>query len=147
MFYFAALAVLAVDLLIKFLVSTRLAPAGSVPVIKGLFALTYVQNSGVAFGLFPHMRLLLVFTGIAICALVIYFHAKINKENIYLQFCLAIILGGSLGNLFDRIFLGYVVDYLDLRVFAVFNFADVAINFGVFLIIIDFLFKRDKCIR
>jgi signal peptidase II len=139
LFYLVALLVFAVDCLIKFVVSTRLALAGSVPVIKGIFHLTYVRNTGVAFGLFPDLRLFLVLIGLAVCAAVIYFYAKTKKEELYL----ALILGGSLGNLYDRIFLGYVVDYLDFRVFPVFNFADIAINLGVFLIIVD-IFRGRK---
>lgn len=138
MFYLVALLVFAVDCLIKYVVSTRIAPGGSLPLIKGIFHITYVRNAGVAFGLFPDQRLLLVLIGIAVCAAVIYFYTKIRTEDIYL----ALILGGSLGNLYDRIFLGYVVDYLDFRVFPVFNFADIAINLGVFLIIIDLLRGR-----
>jgi signal peptidase II len=56
-------------------------------------------------------------------------------------------LGGSLGNLYDRIQYGYVIDYIDFRFFPVFNFGDVAINLGVFLIILDILIKRKKCTR
>ncbi len=139
MFYLIALLVFAFDLLIKLAVSTRLAPARSIPVIKGIFNLTYVRNTGVAFGLFPDQRLILVLIGIAVCAAVIYFYAKIKREDFLFKAYLAIILGGSLGNLFDRIFFGYVIDYFDLRVFPVFNFADIAINLGVFLIILDFV--------
>lgn len=147
MFYFVALAVFAADLFIKSIVSTRLAPGRSVSVIKGILNLTYVRNTGVAFGLFPDMRLLLVFIGIVICAAVIYFNAKIKSDNMFLRICLAIILGGSLGNLYDRVSFGYVIDYIDFRVFPVFNFADIAINLGVFLIIADFFIKREQCIR
>lgn len=138
MFYLVALLVFAVDCLIKFIVSTRLTPAGSLPLIKGIFHLSYVRNTGVAFGLFPDQRLFLILIGLAVCAAVIYFYRKNKTEEVYL----ALILGGSLGNLYDRIFLGYVVDYLDFRVFPVFNFADIAINLGVFLIIIDLLRGR-----
>jgi signal peptidase II len=112
------------------------------PVIKGIFNLTYVRNPGVAFGLFPGQRLILVFIGIAVCAAVIYFYMKGDREDILFKVYLAVILGGSLGNLFNRIFSGYVIDYLDFRVFPVFNFADIAINIGVFLVILDLAIRR-----
>jgi signal peptidase II len=143
LFYLIALLVFAIDYLIKFTVSARLAPAKSITVIKGLFNLTYVRNTGVAFGLFPGQRLILVLIGIAVCAAVIYFYAKIKREDFLFKVYLAIILGGSMGNLFDRVFFGYVIDYFDVRVFPVFNFADVAINLGVFLIILDFALRRE----
>ncbi|MFH1710640.1 MAG: signal peptidase II [bacterium] len=142
MFYLVAFFVFAIDLSIKAAASTFLAPAGSVPIIKGFLHLTYVLNSGVAFGLFPDQRLPLVLIGVAICAIVIYFYASAKKEEILLKIYLAIIMGGSLGNLFDRVFFGRVIDYIDFRVFPVFNFADIAINLGVFLIIFDLFLKR-----
>lgn len=142
MLYLVALLVFSVDCLIKFMVSSRLAPAGSLPVIKGVFNLTYIQNNGVAFGLFPDQRLLLVLIGIAVCAVVVYFYSKAKREEVLFKIYLALILGGSLGNLYDRIVFGYVVDYLDFRVFPVFNFADIAINAGVFLVILDLFIRR-----
>ena len=140
MFYLIALLVFVVDHLIKSAVLAGIAPSRSIPVIKGILYLTYVRNTGVAFGLFPGQRLILVLIGIAVCAAVVYFYAKIKKEDIFFKVYLAIILGGSLGNLCDRVFLGHVIDYLDFRVFPVFNFADIAINLGVFLIILDYVF-------
>ena len=142
MFYFIALLVFAADLIVKYMISAFLSPIGSIPVIKGIFNLTYVRNPGVAFGLFPGQRLILVLIGIAVCAAVIYFYAKGDKKDVLFISYLAIILGGSLGNLFNRIFSGYVIDYLDFRVFPVFNLADVAINLGVFLIILDLAVRR-----
>jgi signal peptidase II len=142
LFYIVTLLVFAFDSFIKHLVTSRLALGASTPIIKGIFHLTYVRNTGVAFGLFPDQRLFLVLIGLAVCSAVIYFYAKAKKEEVIFKFYLALILGGSLGNLYDRIFFGYVIDYLDIRVFPVFNFADVAINAGVLLVILDFLFRR-----
>ena len=142
MFYLVSLFVFAIDLLIKFIVSTRLAPIGSLPVIKGVLNLTYVRNTGVAFGLFPGQRLLLILIGIAVCAVVVYFYVNAKREEVLFKTYLAMIMGGSLGNLYDRVFFGHVIDYIDFRVFPVFNFADIAINLGVFLIILDIFLKR-----
>jgi signal peptidase II len=139
LFYLIAFLVFAADQIIKLVVSSRLAPARSIPVIKGIFNLTLVRNTGVAFGLFPGQRMLLVLIGIAVCAAVIYFYSKIKREDLLFKAYLAVILGGSLGNLYDRIFYGQVIDYLDFRVFPVFNFADIAINLGVLLVILDFI--------
>jgi signal peptidase II len=119
-----------------------MSPAISSPLIKGILNLTYVRNTGVAFGLFPGKRLLLILISIAVCAIVIYFYTKTQNKDFLLRVAFAIILGGSLSNLFDRIFYGYVIDYVDFRVFPVFNLSDVAINLGVFLIILDLFLKR-----
>jgi len=147
LFYLFALVVFLADRSIKYIITSQMAPGRSISIIKAFLNITYVRNTGVAFGLFPGKRLFLVLIGLAICAIVIYFNSKTSRENMLLKLCLTIILGGSLGNLFDRIFFGYVIDYLDFRVFPVFNLADIAINLGVFLIIMDFVFKRDKCTR
>ena len=142
MFYPISLLVFAIDTFIKTVISTQLSPAISMPLIKGILNLTFVRNTGVAFGLFPGKRLLLILISIAVCALVIYFYSRTRKKDFLLRIAFAIILGGSLCNLFDRIFYGYVIDYVDFRVFPVFNLSDVAINLGVFLIILDLFFKR-----
>lgn len=142
MFYPIAFLVFVLDTFVKTLISGRFHPAKSVPIIKGILNLTYVRNTGVAFGLFPGKRLLLILISIAVCSIVIYFYTKTKKKDLLLKVAFAIILGGSLCNLFDRVFYGYVIDYVDFRVFPVFNLSDVAINLGVFLIILDLFFKR-----
>jgi len=142
LFYLVSFLVFAIDLLIKSIVSIRLAPIRSMPLIKGVLNLTYVRNTGVAFGLFPGQRLFLVLIGIAVCAVVVYFYVNATREEVLFKAYLAMIMGGSLGNLYDRVFFGHVIDYIDFRVFPVFNFADIAINLGVFLIIVDIFLKR-----
>ena len=142
MFYPVALLVFVFDTFVKSLISGHFHPADSVPLIRGILNLTYVRNTGVAFGLFPGKMLLLILISIAVCAIVIYFYSRTRKKDLLLRVAFAIILGGSLCNLFDRVFYGYVIDYVDFRVFPVFNLSDVAINLGVFLIILDLFFKR-----
>ena len=142
MFYPIALLVFAFDTFIKTVFSCHFLPATSVPLIKGVLNLTYIRNTGVAFGFMPGQRLLLILISMAVCAIVIYFYTKTKKKDFLLRVSFAIILGGSLSNLFDRVFYGYVIDYIDLRVFPVFNLSDVAINLGVFLIILDLFMKR-----
>lgn len=142
MFYIVALLIFAVDFAIKRIADTYLAPVGSLPIIKNVYHFTYVKNTGVAFGMFQNQRPLLIFIGVLVCALVYYFYLRTGQGDIYLRFCLAMVFGGSLGNLYDRIFYGYVVDMFDFRFFPVFNFADVAINVGVFLILLAMVFGR-----
>jgi signal peptidase II len=139
--------VFAADLCIKKLAVLYLAPDQTYPLIKNILHLTYVQNTGVAFGLFKDQRPWLIFIGVIICATVVYFYARSDKCEAFFRACLAIVLGGSLGNLYDRIFYGYVIDYIDFRVFPVFNFADIAINIGVFLILFSLLFREPECTR
>jgi len=142
LFFIVAFLVFLADLIFKRLAVAYLAPAGSLPVINGVMSLTYVQNTGVAFGFLRGHRPLLILIGVLVCLVVAYFDQRLGKEDRFFKFCLAMILGGSLGNLSDRIFLGYVVDYIDFRVFPVFNFADMAINSGVFLIFYKMFFNK-----
>jgi signal peptidase II len=147
LFYIVAAIVFAADLATKKIVSSILEPAQSIPIIKGLLNITYIQNTGVAFGLFPNQRIALVIIGVVVCAVILYYFSKAKKRDILLQIAFAIIFGGSLGNLFDRVFYGYVIDYIDVTFFSVFNFADIAINAGVLLILCDIFFKGERCFR
>jgi signal peptidase II len=147
LFFLAAVSVFFLDQLIKIIVISNVDPARSIPFIKDILHFTYVQNRGVAFGLLQGQRPLLTITGIIICALIVYFYFQTANKDGFLQFSYAVILGGSLGNLYDRLQYGYVIDYIDFRFFPVFNLADIAINVGIFFIIIDVLFRRPECTR
>jgi signal peptidase II len=146
LFYIVSFLTFLADLIFKKLAAVKLPAGTTFPVIKGLLHLTLVRNYGVAFGLFPYQRPYLILVGIIICAVIIYMYVQTPASEFLLRLSFALILGGSLGNLFDRIFHGYVIDYLDFRVFPVFNLADTAINVGIALILLDLILKR-KCTR
>lgn len=147
MFYIVSGAVFLLDMLIKRSVISFIAPIHSIPVIKGMLHLTYVENTGVAFGLMRNQRPFLILVGIIVCALIIIFYKKSVNKEVMLRIALALILGGSFGNLFDRIFYGHVIDYIDFRVFPVFNLADISINIGIALILLDQFIRRNECTR
>lgn len=94
------------------------------------FYLTTTTNTGAAFSLFQGQRYVLI----VISIIVIFFILKYYKEKKY-QFPLTLILAGTIGNLIDRIFLGYVRDFIDLKFWPVFNIADTIITVGVFLLV------------
>jgi signal peptidase II len=119
----------------------------SVPVLDGLIRLTYVRNTGAAFSMFLGFSPYLAVIGIAAVLAIMYFHFKMPKHDYYMQIALSCVLGGSLGNVFDRLMRSYVIDYIDFKVFPVFNFADIMINIGMFLIIIRLFNEESKCIR
>src|SRR5215813_10183309 len=112
-------ATLCLDRWTKSVIQSRFALNDSVSVIDGLFNITYVRNTGVAFGIFssissPAKSLLLsVFTAFAAVVVVTY-SIRSSVRNRLLQVALALILGGALGNLYDRLAYGYVVDFLEL---------------------------------
>ncbi|MGE5308456.1 MAG: signal peptidase II [Deltaproteobacteria bacterium] len=131
-------AVLVLDRITKIAAEHALAVGQSVPVIKGVFHFTLVHNTGAAFGLFKNWVLLLAL--VSACVLVLLWltlvRAGKNPHLASYRIPLSLVFGGALGNLIDRLFLGYVIDFLDLRVWPVFNIADSAITIGAVLLAI-----------
>jgi len=141
-FWCAALVVLLLDQAAKYLIQLKLVPYKSVPVLNGIFHITYIRNTGAAFGLFGGFRIPLVIVGIAVSAAVIYFHFR-TQQRLGLQAPLGLILGGSAGNLVDRIFRSYVIDFIDFKFWPAFNVADIAVNLGILLILIRLFLRKE----
>lgn len=130
------LGVLAADRISKVFFLRGLSVGESVPVIKGYFNLTLVMNKGAAFGMFQGQLLFFV---LATVTAVIFILIHIKKSGSYERAALSLILGGALGNLIDRLFIGSVVDFLDFHIepyfyWPVFNIADIAITSGACMI-------------
>ncbi len=131
--------VILADQLSKYFFLHYLAPQQSIPVFKNIFHLTLVFNRGVAFGLFKNQvlfYLILPFLAIAWLAFILFFPNNRSTFSRLYYFSLTLILGGAVGNLVDRLRFGFVVDFLDFRVWPVFNLADSAITVGISLIIL-----------
>lgn len=129
------------DQIIKFFVSTNLKEAGSVSVVDNLLSFTYVENNGVAFGSFAGNRwIFVVLTTALIAAILIYMFRKKPQDKLF-YISVALIIGGGIGNLIDRVLFGYVVDYISLSFFPpVCNFADYCITVGTVLLMVYVLF-------
>ena len=129
------------DQIIKFFVSTNLKETGSVSVIDNLLSFTYVENNGVSFGSFAGNRwIFVVLTTALIAAILIYMFKKKPKSKLFYA-SVALVVGGGIGNLIDRIFYGYVIDYISLSFFPpVCNFADYCITVGTVLLMVYVLF-------
>ena len=140
----------AADQLSKFLLVPVLdvLPNKTLPVIEGVFHLTYVQNEGASFGILQGKRLFfIIVTVIVLIAVGIYMIRGRNSHPRFLRFALALLWGGALGNLVDRVLFGYVRDLFDLRVinFWVFNVADACLVIGAILLCVYMLFiHKDK---
>lgn len=120
-------------------------PWETIPVIRDIFHFTYVQNRGAAFSMWQGQWIILIgFPLAAISAGFVLIYFKRNKWDKLMLTSIACICGGGLGNLIDRIMLGYVVDMFDFRVFPVFNIADIFICVGCGLMILDVLFFERK---
>lgn len=132
----AAIIVFFLDYLTKTLVKQNFLLGQSIPIIKNALHLTYITNSGSAFGLFKGFNLFFILFSAAVIAIVLYCSKKIKETERALQFAVGLLLGGTMGNLMDRIFYGSVIDFLDFRIWPVFNVADSAVTISVIFLII-----------
>ena len=143
MFYIVTALVALIDQLSKNYMEALLVPGRSIPIVGDFLYLTYVQNTGAAFSLFQSHNDLLIIVGAIVSLIVFYVHFRVSEQQKYIQFCLGLILGGSIGNIIDRVIRGYVVDFIDLKFWPVFNLADAMINIGVVLLVLKILFTKE----
>ena len=145
-YFVIVITILALDRWTKSLIQSRLDLNDSISVIDGFFNITYVRNTGVAFGVFssissPVKSIILSGFAMLAAALVIAYSFRTPLRNRLLQVALALILSGALGNLYDRLAYGYVVDFLEFYVrsysWPSFNVSDSAISIGVILLAIE----------
>ena len=129
-----AIAAVAADQLTKHLVSSQLALDDEAKVV-GPLSIHHVQNSGIAFGLFSSATpVVIVLTGLAVGWMLIFF-ARSGARHPVLPIALGLVIGGSLSNLVDRVRLGHVTDFLDLKWWPAFNLADSFIVVGVAILL------------
>ena len=115
------------------------------PVIQDFFHITLVFNKGAAFGILSGFSEILIYSSAACIILFIFLFRNEVKRSLYAQISLGFIVGGALSNLIDRIRFGYVIDYLDFRVWPVFNISDAFITLGAAIFFIDsFRRKNDN---
>ena len=109
---------------------------GEIAVIEDVLYFKYAENTGVAFSMFSDSRWMLIGVTSVMLIVVLAFFLSGKVTDKLEQFSLALILAGGVGNLIDRISLGYVIDFIDVRIinFAIFNIADICICVGAFLL-------------
>ena len=144
MFFLLIVLILALDQASKFAVYFSMAQGETVPLLPPVLYLTCVYNTGAAFGLFANQTTLLIILTLALTAGLILGYRLLPLERILVRYGAALIIGGALGNLLDRVRLGFVVDFLDLRFWPVFNLADAAIVVGAGLLIGEILLNRPR---
>ncbi len=152
-FGLVSVAVLALDQVTKYLVDTKMLLHESVPVINGLFSITYIKNPGAAFGFLSGAHPLfrtVFFVGITVAAvlLIFYYIKKNTAEESLLTMSLSLIMGGAVGNLIDRVRFGEVIDFLDVYIgphhWPAFNVSDSAISIGAVLLLLEMLRRRKE---
>lgn len=138
-----ALAIIAADRYTKEWVVANLALGESMP-RDAPVRLTYVANTGAAFGIMPQQSLILVVVAFLVIGIVLFYQRYLPAGSLLINGALGLQLGGAVGNLIDRLRYGYVVDFIDVRVWPIFNVADFCISSGVALLAYFLLFSKQR---
>ena len=131
------IALIVIDQISKYLALNNLANIGSIPIIENIFHLTYVENRGAAFGMFQNNQIVFIIVAVVASIVGLYYIYK-KKLNLLGNISIVLIISGAIGNLIDRVRLGFVVDYFDFRFIwdYVFNVADIFVVVGTILLCI-----------
>lgn len=143
--------VVAADLISKYLLTSLIQQAGgTIPLIQDVFHLTYVQNTGASFGIFQNqVTFFVIATSIVLIVGIVFMIRTRKTQSRFMKISLSLVLGGAIGNFYDRIVFGYVRDLLDFRLFDfwrwVFNVADACLVIGAIMLGVYVLFiYREK---
>ncbi|MDP6548386.1 MAG: signal peptidase II [Candidatus Woesearchaeota archaeon] len=133
-----ALIAVIIDQIVKFLIRINFELNQTIPILKNIFHLTYINNYGAGFGILQQQKWILIFISLIVIGFILYYLDRIKEKEAFLQVLVGLVLGGTIGNLIDRISFGYVVDFLDFRIWPIFNFADSFVTIGVIGLIVYF---------
>ena len=153
MFYIIVLISLALDQYTKYLVSCNMTENQTIPFLSGFFDITYVRNTGAAFGIFAGKQVFLsIVTAVMLLCLSAYAVSQKKKIPKMESAAIALIVGGGAGNLITRLIYNYVIDFFNFYFWPVFNVADIAICVGCAMLVISVLIieprkNKEKGIR
>ncbi len=111
-------------------------------VVTSFFKISYVENTGASFGMLKGFNWLFIIVAFIALFYIFKYYKEVKKERLYIHLAVGLLLGGILGNLIDRVFLGYVRDFLDFGFWPTFNFADTFSTIAAVLLIVHILFKK-----
>jgi signal peptidase II len=131
--FFLVLAVIMLDQGTKLLIRSQFDVQESLPVIQHVFNITYVTNTGSAFGILRGFNAALIFLSFVALGLIAFYWDRLTAKHE--QFFFALVSAGIIGNLIDRLTLGYVVDFINFSFWPAFNVADAAISIGIICLI------------
>ncbi|MDP2719980.1 MAG: signal peptidase II [Dehalococcoidia bacterium] len=143
LFPLVAVAVILSDQVTKSWIGAHMVPGQSIPE-RGLVFITYVRNSGAAFGLAVNPNIIIVLAIVVAVTAAAFFYTQRAFQTGWFGFSLGLMLGGAVGNLIDRFRFGYVIDFIDVRFWPVFNIADSAISVGVGMLAFYLLFMASR---
>jgi signal peptidase II len=141
--FLVASVVLVSDRLSKAILINSLARGQSIKVIPDIFHITLIYNTGAAFGMFKGRTQVFSAISVFVIALITVYLLRTRSVERVIAASLGLILGGAVSNLIDRLWLGYVIDYFDFRVWPVFNIADSCITIGTVILAASILFRKE----
>ncbi len=144
MFFYIIVGTFLLDQTTKTVVQMLMYRGESIPVVPPVFYFTYIMNPGAAFGFLAYQTHVFIIVTVLLIAGMLLGYRKIPPDRVLLRSGMGMIVGGALGNLADRLRYGLVVDFLDLRVWPVFNVADTAIVIGAGFLIWEILMDTGK---
>ncbi|TCS84391.1 signal peptidase II [Tepidibacillus fermentans] len=144
LYYIVSFVVVLIDQLSKWMVVHNMALYESIPLIEGWFHITSTRNRGAAFSILQNQRVFFIILTLVVVIFLVYYIWQIRYTQKLFALGLALILGGAIGNLIDRVLTGEVIDFIDVRIinFAIFNIADSAITIGVIFVIWELFFTK-----
>lgn len=148
LYFLITILIAAIDQILKLLIVSTLKGKSDISFLNGILKFTYVENRGAAFGIMQGAKYLFILLVILLVIFYLYVMIKKKFDSKMLIWGLSLIVGGGIGNAIDRLFLGYVVDYIKLSFFPpVCNFADYCITAGTVLVLIYICFYKSKKLR
>lgn len=145
-FWVVAIFIILLDRVSKYFIMQNMIPGQSIPVIKNFFHITFIENSGAAFGILKNQRWVFVLVTVVVLFFVIYLVYTEARQKKGMAAILGLVAGGGVGNLIDRIKSGYVTDFLDFRGIwsYVFNIADSALVVGVIMLSVLLIIEENR---
>lgn len=137
------LGLLIADQAVKHLIRTTMVQGQSIPIIENIFHITYIENPGAAFGILANQRMLFLILTAVIVGVMIYLYCSLSNKKSLTAISLGIVVSGAIGNFIDRFMQGTVTDFLDFRIWPIFNIADIAICVGLALICYFIIIKGE----
>ncbi|SRR6056297_641133 len=140
MFIFIGLVLIVIDQSIKYIVQNNMFLGQPYPVIEDFLYLNYIKNTGIAFGLFKNNNLFMIIIISIILLILLYFYKQEKNKVFSLKISVTLLVSGAIGNLIDRLFYGFIIDYIDFIFWPAFNLADALIVIGSILLGIYIIF-------